>query len=177
MSLEHSPSRQQAKIGSSNEPSEQKPQPAKRRGRPPKIKPPIEPPRRKRGRPPKVAQQIDGAPPPIGIGHNRPPEPIDAPPPPPSRFEPPHQYPHLTREELAARWRTQPDRISRSYRRLGLTPIKIMKRMLFTLDQNPAGRARAHGRRQQQRGKVRPAPRWIARADQDHFLECQPRNI
>jgi len=137
MSLEHSPSRQQAKIGSSKEPGEQPPQPAKRRGRPPKIKPPTEPLRRKRGRPPKVAQQIDGAPPPIpiGIGHNRPPEPIDKPLPLPSPFEPPHQYPHLDRAELAARWRTQPDRISRSYRRLGLRPIKIMKRMLFPLDQ------------------------------------------
>jgi hypothetical protein len=45
-----------------------------------------------------------------------------------------HDHPHLTREELAERWRLEdPNTLSRVYRKLGLRPIKIGKRLLFLI--------------------------------------------
>jgi hypothetical protein len=44
-------------------------------------------------------------------------------------------YPHLTRQELAARWRMSAFTLSDIYRKLGLNPIRIGKRVLFPLAQ------------------------------------------
>jgi len=43
--------------------------------------------------------------------------------------------PHLTTNELAARWRCTIFTISNKYRSLGLRPIRIGKRLLFPMDQ------------------------------------------
>lgn len=48
---------------------------------------------------------------------------------------PPHNFPHLTTQELAARWRMTVFTLSGSYRKLGLLPIRVGKRLLFPLDQ------------------------------------------
>jgi hypothetical protein len=40
--------------------------------------------------------------------------------------------PLYTRDEVAARWRVQPQHITRNYARLGLRPIRVGKRQLFT---------------------------------------------
>ena len=39
--------------------------------------------------------------------------------------------PLFTRDELAARWRVQPQHITRNFRKLGLRPVKVGKRCLF----------------------------------------------
>lgn len=46
-----------------------------------------------------------------------------------------HQRPHLFTEELAERWGVNTTTISRNYRKLGLTPIRLGKRLLFKLEQ------------------------------------------
>jgi len=46
-----------------------------------------------------------------------------------------HQRPHLFTEELAERWGVNTTTISRNYRKLGLKPIKLGKRLLWPLDQ------------------------------------------
>jgi hypothetical protein len=56
-----------------------------------------------------------------------------------------YQYPHLTREELAARWRVQPLWVTQNYQRIGLRPLKVGKRLLFSLDQVEAHERRAFG--------------------------------
>ncbi|HEV2901132.1 MAG TPA: hypothetical protein VGX71_25485 [Pseudaminobacter sp.] len=48
---------------------------------------------------------------------------------------PPHEFPHLTTQELAARWRVTVFTLSGNYQKWGLRPIKIGKRLLFPLDQ------------------------------------------
>ena len=49
---------------------------------------------------------------------------------------PPTQtFPHLTTEELAARWRCTVYTISMKYRKLGLRPLRVGKRLLFPIDQ------------------------------------------
>jgi hypothetical protein len=55
------------------------------------------------------------------------------------------QYPHLTREELAARWRVQPLWVTQNYQRIGLRPLKVGKRLLFSIDQIEAYERRAFG--------------------------------
>ena len=44
-------------------------------------------------------------------------------------------FPHLTTDELAARWRCTVFTISAKYRGLGLRPIRVGKRLLFPLVQ------------------------------------------
>ena len=39
--------------------------------------------------------------------------------------------PLYTREELAARWRVQPQHITRHYKKMGLKPVEVSKRKLF----------------------------------------------
>jgi len=46
-----------------------------------------------------------------------------------------HQRPHLFTEELAERWGVNTTTISRTYQKLGLTPAKLGKRLLFSLTQ------------------------------------------
>jgi hypothetical protein len=48
---------------------------------------------------------------------------------------PPHDFPHLTTQELAARWRVTIYTLSNNYRAWGLSPIRIGKRLLFPIDQ------------------------------------------
>jgi len=43
--------------------------------------------------------------------------------------------PLLTRDELAARWHVQPLHVTRNYRRLGLRPVRVGKRVLFPASQ------------------------------------------
>jgi hypothetical protein len=47
----------------------------------------------------------------------------------------PSPSPHLTTEDLAARWHCTKFTISKKYRLLGLRPITVGKRLLFPLDQ------------------------------------------
>jgi hypothetical protein len=47
----------------------------------------------------------------------------------------PAPSPHLTTEDLAARWRCTRFTISKKYRLLGLRPITIGKRLLFPVAQ------------------------------------------
>lgn len=42
---------------------------------------------------------------------------------------------YLTREELAKRWRTTPVSISRIYRKLGLRPLTVQSKLLFSVQQ------------------------------------------
>jgi len=46
-----------------------------------------------------------------------------------------HQHPHLTTDELCARWRINKETLSARYRKLGLRPIKVAKRLLFPIEQ------------------------------------------
>lgn len=46
-----------------------------------------------------------------------------------------YSSPHLTSEELAARWRTSTFTICRNHRKWGLKPIRIGKRNLFPIAQ------------------------------------------
>ena len=54
-------------------------------------------------------------------------------------------HPHLTTEELAARWRCTIFTISAKYRSLGLRPIRIGKRLLFPLAQVEEAERRSMG--------------------------------
>jgi hypothetical protein len=57
-----------------------------------------------------------------------------------------HPHPHLTRAELAERWRVDAQCITRNWRKLGLRPIKVVGKLLFPLDQIEAvERRRMHG--------------------------------
>ena len=51
--------------------------------------------------------------------------------------------PHLTRDELAARWDLTPVTITRNYQRLGLKPIRVCGRLLFPMPQVEALERRA----------------------------------
>jgi hypothetical protein len=44
-------------------------------------------------------------------------------------------FPHLTTAELAARWRCTVFMISNKYRKLGLKPIRVGKRLLWPIEQ------------------------------------------
>jgi hypothetical protein len=57
----------------------------------------------------------------------------------------PPVHPHLTTEELAARWRCTIITISAKYRGLGLRPIRIGKRLLFPLAQVEEAERRSMG--------------------------------
>jgi hypothetical protein len=54
---------------------------------------------------------------------------------PETRSHEPHNYPHLTTDELAARWRCRRETISRQYRRWGLRPIRIAGALLYPIEQ------------------------------------------
>jgi len=54
-------------------------------------------------------------------------------------------FPHLTSKELAARWRCTVFTISGKYRKLGLRPIRLGKRLLFPLDRIEAVERRLMG--------------------------------
>jgi hypothetical protein len=54
-------------------------------------------------------------------------------------------HPHLTTEELAARWRCTIFTISAKYRGLGLRPIRVGKRLLFPMEQVEAAEQRSMG--------------------------------
>lgn len=43
--------------------------------------------------------------------------------------------PHLTMRELARRWHQHPVNISKTWKQLGLRPIKIGRRLLFPIEQ------------------------------------------
>ena len=53
----------------------------------------------------------------------------------PSDTDAQHTYPHLTTEELAARWRLNRFTISHNYSKYGLRPMRIGKRLLFPIEQ------------------------------------------
>ena len=55
--------------------------------------------------------------------------------PPFSTGPPNHGHPHLTTQELASRWRCTVFTISNKYRKLGLRPLRIGKRLLFPIEQ------------------------------------------
>lgn len=46
-----------------------------------------------------------------------------------------HHRPHLFTEELAERWGVNTTTISRIYAKLGLKPIRVGKRLLWSLEQ------------------------------------------
>jgi DNA-binding transcriptional regulator YhcF (GntR family) len=46
-----------------------------------------------------------------------------------------NHLPHMTSEELAARWRISRFTVSKTYRKLGLRPIVLGKRLLFPVEQ------------------------------------------
>ncbi|QIG50387.1 hypothetical protein G5V57_23240 [Nordella sp. HKS 07] len=54
-------------------------------------------------------------------------------------------FPHLTTNELAARWRCTVFTISAKYRSLGLRPIRVGKRLLFPIVQIEAAERRSMG--------------------------------
>jgi hypothetical protein len=60
----------------------------------------------------------------------------------PIRGPPQHGYPHLTCRELAGRWRVTTYTLSANYRKWGLNPIRIGKRLLFPIDQIEAAERR-----------------------------------
>lgn len=47
----------------------------------------------------------------------------------------PAASPHLTTDDLAARWHCTKFTISKKYRLLGLRPITVGKRLLFSIEQ------------------------------------------
>lgn len=55
----------------------------------------------------------------------------------------PAPSPHLTTDDLAARWHSTKFTISRKYRLLGLRPIRVGKRLLFPVDQVEAAERRS----------------------------------
>src|SRR5262245_48891755 len=63
-----------------------------------------------------------------------------------ARAPPQHSFPHLTSQELAARWRCTPFTISSNYRKWGLRPARIGKRLLFPIDQVEAVERLSMGR-------------------------------
>jgi hypothetical protein len=57
-----------------------------------------------------------------------------------------HPYPHLTTEELAARWRVNRFTVSHNYAKYGLRPLRVGKRLLFPIAQIEEVEQRAIGR-------------------------------
>ena len=64
----------------------------------------------------------------------------------PSDTDAQHTYPHLTTEELAARWRLNRFTISHNYSKYGLRPMRIGKRLLFPIEQIEDVERRSIGR-------------------------------
>jgi hypothetical protein len=62
---------------------------------------------------------------------------------------PPHDFPHLTTQELAARWRCTVFTLSNNYQKWGLRPARIGKRLLFPIDQVEAVEERSMGKPKQ----------------------------
>jgi hypothetical protein len=58
---------------------------------------------------------------------------------------PPPNSPHLTRDELADRWRVKPQWVTKNYVRIGLRPMRAGKRLLFSLAQVEAHERREFG--------------------------------
>jgi len=68
---------------------------------------------------------------------------------------PPYPFPHITTEELAARWRVSRFSISSRYLSWGLRPIRIGRRLLWPIDQIEACERRFMG--QSKPGRPEPA--------------------